>query len=164
MYLFSQKEIQFLKTLFKDELNSYKVYIGKFKHIPIQKNEKQIEKIIDSNTEEQMLSILKKYETKYNYKLLSKNGDKYDLANMIFHLNIDPFFYNTPFELLPKYSLFDLSGFSLQQILYICKQFNIDVNSFMIYSNSKIIDFSKEITSDQRRNFIEICKNMNIVL
>ena len=159
--MFSQNEIQMLKKIFKEELNLYKVHIGKFKHIPIIKDDKKIEDIINSYSIEKMLSILEKYESKYNYKLSSKNGSKYDLATMIFYLYFDPFFYNTPFEILPKYTLFDLSGFSLRQILYVCKQFNINLRSFI---TDKTIDLSKEITSDQRRNFIEICKSMNIIL
>ena len=164
MYTFSQNEIQSLKKIFKEELSLYKVHIGKFNHIPIVKDEKKIEHILNSYTIEKMISILEKYENKYNYKLLSKNGDKYDLANMIFHLYIDPFFYNTPFEILPKYTLFDLSGFSFRQIIYICKQYNIDLHSFITIRPGKSIDFSKDITPDQRRNFIEICKSMNIVI
>jgi hypothetical protein len=164
MLTFSQNEIQSLKKIFKEELSLYKVYIGKFNHVPIIKDSKKIDEIINKYTIDQMLEMLKLYETKYYYKLPSKNGDKYDLANMLFYLYIDPFFYNTPFEILPKYTLFDLSGFSFRQIIYVCKQYNIDLHSFITIKPGKSIDFSKDITPDQRRNFIEICKSMNIVI
>ena len=164
MHTFSTSKIQSLKKLFQNELKIYQVHLGKFNHVPIVKDSKQIEHILNSYTIEEMLAIIEKYETKYTYKLPSKNGDKYDLANIIFQLYIDPFFYNTPFEILPKYTLFDLSGFSCKQIYYVCKQFNINSNYFNGEHSTKVFDFKKGITPDQRRNFIEICKSMDIII
>ncbi len=164
MYTFSTSEIQHLKKLFQNELKMYQVHIGKFTHTPIQKDDKQIDKIINTHSIDEMLAIIEKYEKKYNYRLPSKNGDEHDLATIIFHLNIDPFFYNTPFEILPKYTLFDLAGFSCRQIYYICKQFNLNPNYFNGEYSTKVFDFTKGITADQRRNFLEVCKKIDIVI
>jgi hypothetical protein len=111
----------------------------------------------------EMLHILSNYESKYNYRFKSKSGDKEDLAKMIYNLFFDPFYYSTPFEILPKYTLFDLDNISCKNVVHICKQFNINSNDLKNDEND-IINLKYEITPIQRRKLILILKDLNKVV
>ena len=156
MVRFTLEEIQYLKHLFYYEIYEYKVHIGNYVHPVFHKDNKLINNLIENHSLEQLLNILFTFEQKYKYILPSKNGKKEDLATMIYNLNHDPFFYNTPFELLPKYSLFNIETYPVTYIKYICKQFNIDFDQLKCKNSN--------ITSIQRLNFISICKKLNIII
>jgi hypothetical protein len=165
MLRFSKFEYDQMTMLFEQEIKSFKVIIGKYRHppVPVKTSDKKYNDIIEKYTLADMLYMLSTYESKYNYKFKSKAGDNEDLAKMIYNLYYDPFYYCTPFEILPKYTLFDLDNMNSKNILFVLKQFNINPNDLK-NDESDIINLKYEITPIQRRNFILILKNMNKIV
>lgn len=164
MLRFSQYEYEQLSKLFEEEIKAYKVIIGKYRHpsVPIKTSDKKYNEILERYTLSDMLYMLSTYESKYNYRFKSKAGDKEDLAKMVYNLYYDPFYYITPFEILPKYTLFELDNMSSKNILFVLKQFDLNCNDLKNDQNDTI-NLKYGITPIQRRKFILILKNMNKV-
>jgi hypothetical protein len=165
MNRFANYEINYLREQFKNEIDTYKVVIGKYKHtpIPVKTSEKDIENLLFKYSENDMMNILNNFEKKYNYKLIVNNCDRESLAKMIYNLSFDPFYYKTPFELQPKYTIYEIENMSSKSVLIVCKQFNIDPSKLKSDENDKL-NLEYVITAVQKRKFIQILLSLDKIL